>query len=630
MSGSHLSAASLSTSDATAAVQHRLLTWEQIKQGICGRRAISLAGCLIVLVPSVVTTVAVQPQESAGSWLAALVPVGWMTIFTGLMLWLASSTILRKRYVQPVSIVLVEAVYFVTGALRPVFLTVYGAVTHQPSPRLDAGKIVQAGVTTCVLLSVLAVVLDIYDRQIAMVRQLIGESDELRALSERMLTDLAQRRMQLNDVVRVPVVTELVKVDEAMTGLLSGETIEPEEISRTITMVRGTVDQVVRPLATATRNQDLVEAEASVVAVPRRSWWESARELVSDSWLVTPFQPLPGAIMLFLLVAPDFLPYFGIALGFAGSVCSALLCYAGLAIARRFLSSSVLGQMPPPWRVANVLAVYVVVAVLAPNLQWIVYMIITDTGYRVVLAAGLAILLVALFWLSALVAAALRRQPRTVSDLQTISEALRFERDQRAIQLAEVKSAVADSLHGGVQSRLVAVVLLLEQAQMQAYADRPADARASIEAARAANLELIDNVGLAKEVPVQQESFDTALRRIIESWHGLMKIDVEISQDAMEKVTATPSIAGMMVELIRETVTNAVKHGRARAVDIELSVRDDELHYLAHDDGIGPSGKSRNGTGLKTLLGDTGQYSLTAAPDGGTVLDVSIPIAPAR
>lgn len=613
------------TTTAVNAVPQRLVTWSQVAGALRGPKAISLVGCLILLVPSALATASIQAEESGG-WFAALPATISVTVFSGLLLWLASSVILRERYVRPVPLASVLLVYFIVGATRPVFLSTYADIFGQPPVLLDVGRVVQAGITSGVMLGLLAVTLDIYDRQVTLVRELSEESERLRALSERMLVDLADRRRELNEVVRVPVVRELTKVDTATTKLLESPQIEPDEVADAIDLVRNAVNQVVRPLATATRQGEPDDSVPSVLPIRQQSWSESARELVEDSWLVTPFQPLVAAVMLFLLTAPNLMNYFGLFVGVSGAAITSCLCFGIFEVARRSLRSSVLGQLRPTLRVLVVLIVYVVVAAVGANLYWLIYSLIFDTGYRVGLAAGLGLMLIPLFWLAAVVAASIRRQPRTVSDLRTISAALRFERDQRAIQLAEVKSAVADSLHGGVQSRLVAVILLLEQAQMKAYADQQAEARDSIVIAQSANRELITNVGLAKEAPVEQESFDTALRKIVESWDGLVAIEVQISPEAMSYVTATPSLAGLMIELIRECVTNAAKHGRAHAISIKLTVTGEMLRFTARDDGIGPNPKSRGGTGLKTLLGDTAHYTLTSATPSGAALEVHLPI----
>jgi signal transduction histidine kinase len=80
-----------------------------------------------------------------------------------------------------------------------------------------------------------------------------------------------------------------------------------------------------------------------------------------------------------------------------------------------------------------------------------------------------------------------------------------------------------------------------------------------------------------------------------------------------------------LYRFVQEGLANAVKHGRARKVWINLDVSDEEINISLEDDGLGfDPGKSLPGLGLrgiqKRFLMLKGSFDIESAPDKGTKL----------
>jgi PAS domain S-box-containing protein len=80
-----------------------------------------------------------------------------------------------------------------------------------------------------------------------------------------------------------------------------------------------------------------------------------------------------------------------------------------------------------------------------------------------------------------------------------------------------------------------------------------------------------------------------------------------------------------LYRFVQEGLANAVKHGRARTVWINLDVSDEEISISLEDDGLGfDPGKSLPGLGLrgiqKRFLMLKGSFDIESAPDKGTKL----------
>ncbi|MGO4371817.1 sensor histidine kinase [Paenibacillus sp. MCAF20] len=86
----------------------------------------------------------------------------------------------------------------------------------------------------------------------------------------------------------------------------------------------------------------------------------------------------------------------------------------------------------------------------------------------------------------------------------------------------------------------------------------------------------------------------------------------------------------VMINSIKESITNALKHGKASMVDISIVEQQDTIHMTVKDNGTS-SDSVIYGFGLKTMekrieaIG--GQMSVRSEPNNGLTLQVRMPIA---
>jgi signal transduction histidine kinase len=124
------------------------------------------------------------------------------------------------------------------------------------------------------------------------------------------------------------------------------------------------------------------------------------------------------------------------------------------------------------------------------------------------------------------------------------------------------------------------------------------------------------------------EAFDAALIQTVEEVaHRLgtrVVIDAEpapgIPQDRQEQ----------LLRIVREAVTNAVRHGEANVVRVQFA-NGNGLRLNIEDDGVGfdPKMTESSGFGLVTMreraVAMGGEFNLTSAPDEGTRIEVIVP-----
>jgi signal transduction histidine kinase len=113
-------------------------------------------------------------------------------------------------------------------------------------------------------------------------------------------------------------------------------------------------------------------------------------------------------------------------------------------------------------------------------------------------------------------------------------------------------------------------------------------------------------------------------------------MDTQVSVDVASLPTMTPDAAVALYRVAREAITNIVKHARATEVVISLGVHDGDTVWLrVIDNGVGipvdafdrrPEGHF----GLHMLADNIadlgGRFTVTAAPNGGTIAEATVPI----
>jgi two-component system sensor histidine kinase DesK len=109
---------------------------------------------------------------------------------------------------------------------------------------------------------------------------------------------------------------------------------------------------------------------------------------------------------------------------------------------------------------------------------------------------------------------------------------------------------------------------------------------------------------------------------------SLLSADVKLTT-ALAPVNLSPSQVNVLCLALREAVTNIVRHAHATACHVGLLEMDGAIHLTIEDNGRG--GQIREGYGLRgmreRLASMAGAVKLTASANGGTSLEITLPLA---
>jgi signal transduction histidine kinase len=127
----------------------------------------------------------------------------------------------------------------------------------------------------------------------------------------------------------------------------------------------------------------------------------------------------------------------------------------------------------------------------------------------------------------------------------------------------------------------------------------------------------------------EQKPLSEQLKQTIELWRGVLECEVLISDELMDLVEQDPYASSAVAEVIREGITNAVRHGGANHVRVDCTITGDTQTGHALKLAITDNGQQdlvdNSGLGMKMLGEVTSSYSLSR-DSGLTILSAELPI----
>ena len=105
-------------------------------------------------------------------------------------------------------------------------------------------------------------------------------------------------------------------------------------------------------------------------------------------------------------------------------------------------------------------------------------------------------------------------------------------------------------------------------------------------------------------------------------WSAAIALELRMAPECQEMLDADDIAARALVEVVREGINNAVRHGGADEVHVSVSPCPGGIVCEIRDDGIGVDGTPQPGMGSRLLDAVCMDWSLTR--NGGTVLHATI------
>lgn len=536
-------------------------------------------------------------------------------LVSGLVLCLASLTVLRSRFVRPQPVVLVACVWIVVSAFRggvtAAILDVRGFTHGFSAPQFVANTVF--ALLWMFLLTYLVAALHYYRSRSEDAQSLLDVTAHHENQRRRLLTDEAHTLTLLVNTVLIP---RLADLEQGISQLGQSSTRREwiELAARTDAIV---IDQV------RSSGRNLAEDAAQpVLGAPasrgsRNRWTdvvENLRTMDLSVWLAL---AMYGSFGLLIAV-----PRMGIS-GFI--VVGCVLALSLLVLLSGLLWCHWLG----PSRNSGIrtCAVYVILGLVInlalPHLP-VGTKSLTETSARPL------VLILAL--IGGVAASMARRYQQRWDDyyqsqLMLLDHYRQLDSDL-AREYLRLRRASSRLLHGSVQGKLAAMSLCLKRhAALSGF-----DFREDAAAAKARSLHLLceardimnSTLG-AREAA--KPALDPYLSEVQAGWSGLIRIDYDISDDCLSLSTRSPLARESVIAAIEESITNASRHGNARHINVDLCVDSEstDLVLVVVNDGVSIDPNFTPGFGLRTLHVLGLRWSLEPVSERSTRFSARIP-----
>jgi PAS domain S-box-containing protein len=196
------------------------------------------------------------------------------------------------------------------------------------------------------------------------------------------------------------------------------------------------------------------------------------------------------------------------------------------------------------------------------------------------------------------------------------------------------KGRIAQDLHDGLGQHLTGVAFLSKVLERKLMEKSVPDACDAGKIARLVNEAINQTRELARGLlPIQSGSkgLMSALRHLASEVEELFDVACRFKVD-QDVLIRDSDLATHLYRIAQEAVTNAIKHGQSRRIDISLSHSRDKFLLRIQDDGLGfsESFENKEGMGIRTMnyranmIGAS--LDIQKHPGGGTVVICTLPM----
>jgi two-component sensor histidine kinase len=433
-------------------------------------------------------------------------------------------------------------------------------------------------------------------------QKLVSTLEGLRAAQESLEIRLSERRQALVSSIRS-------QLDAALSSL-TGTNMASD--ARSLTSL---IDDVVRPISHRL-GREFASAGGDAPTPPATPirWSNVVRSSLQSNPIHPGWLTLWTSFITLQVIAaaagPNFwLPYVSAVVGFGLWFTIAYsawhLVHGSLAIPARGVVFSLL-MLATPLVVNPALQ-------LAFNLAFF--------NLRVVVAAALYFLVIA--WALAMVIAVARLLKSTNRELLTATQQLRRQLITDNVNARHFEQAVSHVLHGPIQDAIAASLKRIQSLPetSSSATSEGGIIRQHIEGA----LEMLD------ESPSRHYSVDGAIQQLSSLWSGVVEISCrcdKVTTDILREAQTTSSI---VIEVIREAVSNAIRHGDATQINISIALvePDSDVHISVTNNGAPLPKDTPLGMGSRLLRDMTMSWSRQNLA-GSVVLSAVVPLQGGR
>lgn len=184
----------------------------------------------------------------------------------------------------------------------------------------------------------------------------------------------------------------------------------------------------------------------------------------------------------------------------------------------------------------------------------------------------------------------LRAAPSVASEISHGIDRDELDRTARAAAMAGMRNAIARDLHDSVAQSLAGAGYWLQSLQMrpgipEAVRDDLKRTKQALDHENASIREMIDRLRGDVDIDEPRDLADD-LAGLVEVLGKQWRLDIAVHLPT-ERLRATPRAAHEIQQIVREALANAVRHGSAESVAIDVTKQNGKVRLAFEDDGTG-------------------------------------------
>jgi signal transduction histidine kinase len=248
--------------------------------------------------------------------------------------------------------------------------------------------------------------------------------------------------------------------------------------------------------------------------------------------------------------------------------------------------------------------------------------------------AGAVILLLALLLRNRQVRSR-QREALHRGEVERLEKQRRIERMQGAMEAEQhERRKIADQLHDEVAGMLALATLNVSSALETGLTGEQAETklRKTEDALAAVSATVREISHRLTPVALERYGFRRAIEDLAETVNAAGKLRVRAVVVGFDEPKKLPAdFLDDLYRITQELLHNVLKHAHATEATVQLVEHDDAVSLLVEDNGVGMTGDTPDGQGLRTIRSRvayrSGHLEISRRPEGGTMVVVEVPTA---
>lgn len=553
--------------------------------------------------PVAIANILVDSQGNSHNLVGWLITAALGTVAAGLVFLIFGTWIYPLARTKSSQIVVALVGYICFGIARGISVARLSVSLEVAQDELWLYRTLMASVYALAMMCLAAIMVNdarAYEFQRA---ELKNNLTELEALQKDLSGRIEKLQKQLISDTAWEVKSSIQSISEAMQR--HNRLTAPEGF---VDRIINVIDQKIRPLSTRLLSVPNVLGSARVETVQPLT----PRQILTAGTSRDVFAPGP-IISIWILISIAL----GLSLRLGSAGILAFLTFSVLLtlcfILARALLPRFLLRINLLWRVVLISSVYAVSATFS---AWLSAPLLpagedpSNTQAHLILSIYTPIFAVLFGWLVAIIRGLNYQRAQILSVLEVNRATVRRDVAIAQSMLHITSKRLSRRVHGEVQGTLLANAFRLQQA-----IDKDQDLDSVLEEIE----KDIEAINVTDLVLAPVPSVEDALSEDQARWDKALAISVSISDDLRARLDSDEPARAAIVDCVRESFSNALKHGHATKVDVTLTLEDDyTVRAEMADNGRGVTGEITEGSGSAIMRELSLDFGLKSTPHGCT------------